>query len=580
VVRLAALADLLDPSPHGGGLRTGWHFFQLLKSFQRVRGVAFGLREVAVECAALGIEPQQIGWDFVFGYRRPPGWTDVEVMPFFLEDPAPLEMALGLKPLPHAKTFHFFEKQERANALAVLAALPRVPESFLAPLWDMVFGMTPQQYAAQALQTLMATPKGSAVGQKGVLAVAGALGGADVPPLVAQYLKTWYGMRAAQCKALLQMLAWVDHPAAVQLLLATSTRFRTAGIRKVAEACVAELAERRGWTIDELADRTVPTADLDDEGVLLLDYGPQTFRARLGGDLRLVLQDGEGRPQKALPEPRSGDDADKAVAAKKAFSGCKKQVQTIVKQQTERLYAAMCAGRRWRGDDFRTYLLGHPIMGHLCRRVVWMVPPAENGASLPVTFRPLGDGTATGPDDDAVVVDVAAAVQVAHPLSIGPELAARWSQHLADYEVEPLLDQLGRPPHRLSEGLAHETGLMEFEGHMLESFKLRSRATRLGYVRGPAEDGGWFMSYRRPLPALGLEVWIEFSGSPLPEENRTVALGALRFIRTGAPESASGEPISLGEVPPVLLSECWNDVRTIAAEGPGFDPNWADKIRG
>jgi hypothetical protein len=30
----------------------------------------------------------------------------------------------------------------------------------------------------------------------------------------------------------------------------------------------------------------------------------------------------------------------------------------------------------------------------------------------------------------------------------------------------------------------------------------------------------------------------------------------------------------LREVPPVLLSECRNDLAALAAQGPGFDPEW------
>jgi hypothetical protein len=34
----------------------------------------------------------------------------------------------------------------------------------------------------------------------------------------------------------------------------------------------------------------------------------------------------------------------------------------------------------------------------------------------------------------------------------------------------------------------------------------------------------------------------------------------------------------LGEVPAVLLSECWNDMRAVAAEGT-FDAEWEKKIQ-
>jgi len=33
----------------------------------------------------------------------------------------------------------------------------------------------------------------------------------------------------------------------------------------------------------------------------------------------------------------------------------------------------------------------------------------------------------------------------------------------------------------------------------------------------------------------------------------------------------------LEEVPAVLLSECWNDISAIVAEGSGFDEDWKRK---
>jgi hypothetical protein len=84
------------------------------------------------------------------------------------------------------------------------------------------------------------------------------------------------------------------------------------------------------------------------------------------------------------------------------------------------------------------------------------------------------------------------------------------------------------------------------------------------------------MTYEKRFPTLGLVVVIEFTGNPLPEENRTVALLNLRFegASAGAGERAR---LALGKVPPVLLSECYNDLRLIAADGTGFDPDWQKK---
>ncbi len=41
--------------------------------------------------------------------------------------------------------------------------------------------------------------------------------------------------------------------------------------------------------------------------------------------------------------------------------------------------------------------------------------------------------------------------------------------------------------------------------------------------------------------------------------------------------SWSPNKLPLGKVPSVLLSECYNDVKQIAAEGTGFDPKWKEK---
>jgi hypothetical protein len=76
-----------------------------------------------------------------------------------------------------------------------------------------------------------------------------------------------------------------------------------------------------------------------------------------------------------------------------------------------------------------------------------------------------------------------------------------------------------------------------------------------------------------------LQAVVEFTGSPLPEENRTVALLKLSFFRKapGTQRNWSSRPIALGEIPSVLLSECWNDLRTMARAGSGFDPQWEKK---
>ena len=244
--------------------------------------------------------------------------------------------------------------------------------------------------------------------------------------------------------------------------------------------------------------------------------------------------------------------------------------------QRDRLYEAMCTQRGWPFGDWNTFLNRHPIVRRHAQRLVWYV---KDGDRLVATFRPLEDGTLTDCRDEPVAVANGAIVRVAHAAAIPRELHEEWNRHLNDYGVEPLFPQLQPNTYQLPEKSRDETELTDFEGHLLETFKLRSLAGKLGYARGGAEDGGWFYVYRKAFTGLGLEALIEFTGNTLPEENRTVALRTLSFSRTGPRASTWGvdSKVPLGRVPAVLISECWNDVRSLAALGPGFDKDWEKK---
>jgi hypothetical protein len=428
--------------------------------------------------------------------------------------------------------------------------------------------MTLDQLIAYFLPGRLRQPVGSAIGSKGVLALVAACGGAQIAPTVQQYLKEWYGYRAAQGKALIQMLAWVEHPSATQLMLSVGNRFRTKSFQEEATRQAQLLAERKGWTLDELADRTIPTAGFDESRTQELDYGPRKLLARLREDMTIGLETADGKPIAALPEARKDDDEAKVKEAKKRFAAARKELKGILTLQKERLYEAMCTGRTWRYEDWSAYLLQHPIVRSHCQRLVWRA--MENGKGLR-TFRPLDDGTLTDTDDNRVTLAPDTAVCLGHDTNCDLPVRDAWLKHFADYGLAPLFQQFGKGCYALPDDRREVTSLGDFEGHVLDAFKLRAAAGKLGYMRGATEGGGWFYTYTKRFASLGMEAVVGFSGNPLPEANRRVALTRLSFHRSG------GE-VALSEVPAGLLSECWNDMRLIAAEGSGLDRDWQSKV--
>lgn len=434
-------------------------------------------------------------------------------------------------------------------------------------------GKTVGELSAMYLPGFLRQPRGSAVGSKGVLAVAAACAGERAAAPVARFIKEWYGTRAAQGKALVAMLAWIEHPSATQVMLAIGNRFRTKSIQEEATRQAEVLAERKGWTLSELADRTIPTAGFDEYGKLELPYGSRTFEARLLPDFKIELFNPDGKKVASLPDARQDDDEELAKTSKKTLSAAKKEIKNIVDLQTDRLYEALCTGRDWSFADWSTYLNSHPVVRHLVQRLVWT---QESGGERSA-FRPLADGTLTNEADDAVEVPEHARVRLAHDTLLTPAAEQAWQQHLLDYEIKPLFQQLGKGTYELPPAKANAHEITDFKGHLLEAFALRGRASKLGYQRGSAQDGGWFSVYEKRFPTLALAAAVEFTGNTLPEENRTVALLDLSFRPLSKEESHDLSQIPLNKVPKVLLSECYNDLRLLAAEGTGFDPDWEKK---
>jgi len=475
-------------------------------------------------------------------------------------------LAEDVRPVP-AEQAH---KNAAASAQSTYSVMQQYPQHYK----DSPFlGRSLAELTAYFLPGCLRQPAGSAIASKGVLALAAACARERAAPPVARYLKEYYGTRAAQGKALIAMLAWVEHPSATQLMLSIGNRFRTKSFQEEATRQAEALAERNNWTLAELADRTMPSGGFDESGELELSYGQRSFTAKLLPDFKIELYNPDGKKIASLPEPRQDDDAELAKDAKKAFSASKKEIKSIVDLQTDRLYEALCTERDWPFEDWNLYLNRHPVVRRLLQQLVWV---QVNDGKVTRAFRPLDDGTLTDCEDDVVTLAAADRVRLAHDSLLDSTQVAAWQQHLVDYKVTPLFQQLGKGVYALPAGKTGIDSIKDFEGHLIEAFTLRGRSLKLGYTRGAAEDGGWFHVYEKRFPTLGMEAVIEFTGNPLPEENRTVGLLNLSFFNT-AEKSWDRPRIPLTKVPRILLSECYNDLRLIAAEGSGYDPDWQKK---
>ncbi len=409
---------------------------------------------------------------------------------------------------------------------------------------------------------------GSAIGEKGILALIWGAPAVEVVALVRGFMRD-HPTRRGQIEAMLEALSVMDQPPAIQLLLGVARRHRTASIQAKAQQLVQDLAERQGWTPEELEDRTVPTAGFGDPGPQVLDFGPRHFVLTLTGDLKLELRNADGKLLSSLPEPNKTDDPEKSREAKAQFNLCKKELRQVVGLQQARLYESMCVQRTWSVAEWKEFVFSHPIVGRLAQHLVWMDGTGQS-------FRPLEDGSLLDLKDRDLP-EVVGGVHLAHAILLAPADAAQWRQHFKDYKVKPLFPQMDRPaqlPH-LEEG---QIEISDRLGWVSNAFTLRTAFTKLGYQRVPIQDWGVYDAYFKDFARAGIKVYIGFTGNTLPESNVPVALKTMAFLGQKGRRNHPNREVPLREVPRVLLAEVYGNYLTLGKACRGFDPGWASLV--
>lgn len=410
---------------------------------------------------------------------------------------------------------------------------------------------------------------GSASPDKGMLALCSGVEGHIAVTCLRNFMRDHYP-RYNQIMSMLMGIGNSNDPLIIQLLLSISRRYRTNAVQEKARELIATIAQRNGWTADELADRTIPTAGMDESGVISLDYGERVFTARMDDKYKFVLLNPEGKEIKALPEPRKTEDAELAKEAKKIFSNSKKELKQVLDLQTARLFEAMCSERIWAVADWQEYLQSHPVMTALIQRLVWL--EVDKDGNLINSFRPTEDGSLINLEDDEVTLNSAHQIKLAHAALLDEAQSKAWLAHFKDYKVKPLFGQMLNSIPDISQ---NTTGLIEDrKGWVTDTFTLRGVLTKMGYKRSDAEDAGSFDHYIKAFDSLGLYINIHFSGSYVPEENIPAVLYSLSFANG---RSWRAQEMPLKDIPPILLAEAYADYLAVANACSGFDPEWKKK---
>ncbi|NUR29256.1 MAG: DUF4132 domain-containing protein [Catenulispora sp.] len=312
-------------------------------------------------------------------------------------------------------------------------------------------------------------------------------------------IRAWPGESAHhRAVAGLDVLAGIGGDTALMHLYGISQKAKFKGLKERAAQRITEIADDLGLTSEQLGDRLVPDLGLDASGTLVLDYGSRRFTVGFDELLKPYVADESGKRLKALPKPGARDDDELAPAAYQRFSGLKKDARTLAADQIARFEKAMVAQRRWTVQEFDDYFVGHPLLRHVARRLVWAVYAEDRLLS---SFRVAEDLSLADVSDDEYTLADDAVIGIPHPLHLSGELAA-WSDVFADYELLQPFPQLGRAVHRLTAEEKASSNLARFLDVDVPTGKVLGLERR-GWRRGDPLDGGVQCWMYRTLPNGG-----------------------------------------------------------------------------
>jgi len=313
-------------------------------------------------------------------------------------------------------------------------------------------------------------------------------------------INKWNGPKKSRAEGAVIIMATFDTDYALFRTqeIATSRKYK-ASINSYANLGLANAARRRGITLSDLLDDIM--SDFGLTNGVHIDIGDKHYELKLQGDLTLRVISDNGKSSKSVPKPRKAEYLPEWELAQEQFKSLRKSIGLVARRQKPRMLAALEVGKCWSLDRWRRLFVQHALMGALGRSLIWC---ADSGQS----FRISEDLSLVDVNDDAVELSTGSQIRLWHPVRAQfAEEGAQWQAYLADYELEPLIDQFSVPrqlpkPDQIRCGnriLAPE-GLIVYQG------KLSALLKKLGYQEGNITDGPTVENHSLNFAAEGIQV--------------------------------------------------------------------------
>ncbi|WP_366295626.1 DUF4132 domain-containing protein [Paenibacillus sp. AN1007] len=404
---------------------------------------------------------------------------------------------------------------------------------------------------------------GAPAKEKWVMYISALFGDIQIVHILTPQIKEWTeNSRGAIAAEAVKVLAYLKEPVALMAIDKVKRSVKNRQVKGAAEEALQLAAENMGLTAEQLEDRLVTSLGFDEKGTLQLSYGERSFQVKVNADLQVVVINEEtGKAVKSLPAPAQKDDPELAAQSKTRFTQLKKDLKTMVTIQTARLEESLSKQRLWTAEEWTSLFVDNVIMQKFAVGLIWGI--YENG-ELVRTFRYMEDGTFNTVDEDETELPSEAQVGLVHPLELDQETLEGWSTQLEDYEVKQPFEQLKRQVHLIEEEEQDKTEYDRLPEDEFSPTALPKALEKYGWIKGPAQDGGWFNEFYKEYGEIVAE--LQFSGTSITyyEGMEDVTLESLHFFKPNGKRQhyyyADNKSIPLGKIPGRVFSETIYDI--------------------
>lgn len=389
------------------------------------------------------------------------------------------------------------------------------------------------------------------------MAAVGHLGGDACVLKLTPLVREWPGeSQHARAVFGLECLRAVGSDTALMALNGVAQKLKFKGLKQKAQEMMEGIAQSRGLTREQLADRIVPDCGLDERGSRIFDFGPRQFRFALGPQMKPLVRDADGKVRSDLPAPTKADNRDKAESALAAWKLLKKTLREVLKIQADRLEDAMITGRRWTPNEFQTLLIKHPLMVNLVRQLV--LAAYDDAGKVTQTFRVTEDQTVADHNDEEIPLPSSGQIGVVHPAHLDDALKSAWGQVLSDYEIIPPFAQLGRDICRPNPEDLESTEITRYRGPKIPGIVMYGMLERSHWLRDTPADAGGFVQHSKYFPSVNLTAFIKYTGLSIGYYEEKQELEAVYFVPGHVKPQWWGEHenrLKIKDVDTVVLSE-------------------------